>query len=113
RGEVDVEETGDEIAPVAERDRLADIGEEFELVLDVFRREQRAAAQPADILGAVNDVEMARRVEKSGVAGADIAVAGHRLGGALGILEIAEELARALVENLAVRGDAHLDIGDD
>ena len=43
---------------VAEGHRLLDVGIELQLVLDVFRREQRAVAQPADVLGAVDDLQM-------------------------------------------------------
>ena len=57
--EIDVEHGADEVAPVAEHHRLADVGIELELVLDVFRREQRAVVEPADVLGAVDDLEMA------------------------------------------------------
>ena len=50
--------TRDEVAAVAERHRLLDVREELELVLDVFRREQRAVVELADVLGAVDDLEM-------------------------------------------------------
>ena len=49
----------DEIALVAERHRLADVGIEFELVLDVFRREQGSILEPADVLGAIDDFQVA------------------------------------------------------
>ena len=74
RGEFDVEHHRDEVAPVAERHRLADVGEELELVLDVFGREQLAADEPADVLGAVDDLELPVRLEHPGVAGLDEAV---------------------------------------
>ena len=62
---VDVDEGADLLALVAEGDRLLDVREELELVLDVLGREQRAvvgaADDPADVLGAVDDLEVAAR----------------------------------------------------
>ena len=46
------------IAPVAEADRLLDVGIELQLVLDVLRREQGAVLELADILGAIDDFQM-------------------------------------------------------
>ena len=80
RGELDVEHDGDEVAAVADRHRLADVGEEFQLVLDIFGREQLAVGEPADVLGAVDDLELAVGLEEAGVAGLDEAVRGQRLG---------------------------------
>ena len=111
RIEIDVDEAGGEIAPVAERDRLLDIGEELELVLQIFRREQRAVVQPADILGPIDDAQMAALGEHARIAGVHPAV--RRLGRRrrLGILVIADEHAGAAVHDLAVLGDLHLDPG--
>jgi hypothetical protein len=67
--EIDVDEGADLVAPVAECHRFLDVGEELELVLDVFGREHRAVGQLADVLGAVDDASGARRVEEAGVAG--------------------------------------------
>jgi hypothetical protein len=47
---------------VAERHRLGDIGAEFKLVLDELRRERGTVAEFPDILGAVDDDEMASLV---------------------------------------------------
>src|SRR5579885_328077 len=66
--EIDVDEGGRVVAPVAEGHRLADVGEELELVLEVLGREHRAVVQPADILGPVDDAQMALLVEIAGVA---------------------------------------------
>ena len=75
RGEIDVDHTADEVAAVAIGHGFADIGKELQLVLDVFRREQRAVVEPADILGAVDDLQVAGLgVEEAGIAGLDVAV---------------------------------------
>ena len=104
----------DEVMPVAVHHRFADVGIEFELVLDVFRREQRAVVETADILGAVDDLEMAGLgIDEAGVAGLDVAVGGHDLGGLGLVLEITHEHARRLEQDLAVLGDAQIDIGHD
>ena len=69
-GEIDVEETGDEVLAIAEDDSLLDVREELQLVLDVFRRDQRARRQLADILGPIDDLEVAIIEEEAGIAGA-------------------------------------------
>ena len=75
-GEIDVEQRADAIALIAEGDGLADVGIELQLVLDVFRREQRAVVEAADVLGAIDDFQVpAFRIEEAGVAGLDVAVA--------------------------------------
>ncbi len=79
RSQFDVEHDGDEVAAVADRHRLADVGEELELVLDVFGREQLPVGEAADVLGAVDDLELAVGLEEAGVAGLDEAVLGQRL----------------------------------
>ena len=65
RGKIDVDHAADEVALVAEHHRLADVGKELQLVLDVFRREQRAVVEAADVLGAVDDLELAGRGRRS------------------------------------------------
>ena len=50
-------------------------------------------------------------VEEAGVAGLDIAVGGHCLGGRLLLLEIAGEHARRAELHLAGVGDADIDVG--
>ena len=79
RSQFDVEHHGDEIAAVADRHGLANVGEEFQLVLDIFGREQLPVGEPADVLGAIDDLELAVRLEEAGVAGLDEAVLGQRL----------------------------------
>jgi hypothetical protein len=55
--------------PVTEGHRLLDVGEELELVLDVFRRVERSGRQLADILGPVDDLQVALGIEDARVAG--------------------------------------------
>ena len=88
RRHVDVDERAHHVAAVAERHRLLDVGEELELVLDVVRREQRAVGELADVLGAIDDLEVAVGVEDAGVAGVEVAVAVDRLGGGVGPLVV-------------------------
>ena len=112
RGEIDVEHHRDEVAAVAVGHRLADVGKELQLVLDVLRREQRAVLELADILGAVDDLEMpGLAVEEPGVAGLDVAVGRHRLPGLGLVLEVADELARRLELHLPRVGDPDVDVG--
>ena len=63
--DVDGDHRRHERALVAERDRLADVGAEFELVLDELRRERRAVGELADVLGAIDDGELALRVDEA------------------------------------------------
>jgi hypothetical protein len=79
RRQVDVDEHADaEVALMPEGHRLLDVREELQLVLDVFRREQRAVGQLADVLGAVDDLQMAVQVDEAGIARVHPAV--RRLG---------------------------------
>ena len=50
-------------------------------------------------------------VEEAGIAGLDIAVRGHRLGGLLVVLEIGDEHAGRAEQHLAVLRDADIDVG--
>ena len=63
---------------VAERHGLADERAELQLVLDELRREGGAVAELADILGAVDDDEVALLVEEAGIAGLEPAVGASR-----------------------------------
>ena len=92
--DVDVDEAGDEVAVVAVGHCFADIREEFQLVLDVFRGKQRAVLQFPDIFRAIDDLEVSVGVEETRIPGLDEAVRGHGLGSLLGFLEIAEEHTR-------------------
>src|SRR3954468_17134287 len=91
RHKVDVDEAGGVVALVAEGDSLLDVRIELQLVLDVLWREQRTVAQSAHVLGAVDDVKVAFRVEKAGVARAHEAVSGLGLRRFLRIFEVADE----------------------
>ena len=75
-----------------------------------FGREQLAVGEPADVLGAVDDLELAVRLEEAGVAGLDETVRRSAPRGLLRLLEIADEHARRLELHLAVRGDAQFDV---
>src|SRR3546814_9033937 len=78
RGQVDIDEDGAEIALMAEGDGLLDVREELQLVLDVFRGEEPAVIEAADVARPVDDLQMAPVVEEAGVAGVHPAV--RRLG---------------------------------
>src|SRR5450759_2151613 len=58
RADVDVDESAHHPAPVTESDRLPDVGEKLELVLDVVRCIYGAIRQLADVLGAVDDLQL-------------------------------------------------------
>src|SRR5262249_17116172 len=69
-GEVDVQHGADEVALVAVDHGFVDVGIELELVLDVFRREQRAVVEAPDIFGPVDYLEMTSLiVDEPGIAG--------------------------------------------
>ena len=109
RVEVDVEEGGAAVAVAAEHHRLEDVGEELELVLDVFGREHPPVGHLADVLGPVDDPQVPGiRIEEPGVAGGDpaLGVAGRR--GALGIAVVLREGPGAAVEHLALLRDPDL-----
>ena len=110
RGEIDVDQHGHEIAAMADRDGLLDLGIELEPVLDVLRREQRPVGQAADVLGAVDDAQVAALIDETGIARMHPAVSGLGLGRRLVVLVVAEEDAGALEEHLAVLGDLDLNI---
>ena len=110
RDQIDVDEAGDGVAPVAEGDRFLDVGIEFQLVLDIFRREQRAVRQAADILGAVDDLEMAAGFEETRIAGTHEAICGFGFGGLLIVLVVADEDAGRAIEDFAILIDADFDL---
>src|SRR6516165_2813607 len=103
----------DEWPVVAERDRFADERAEFELVLDELRRERLATVELADVLGAIDDHQVAARIDEAGVAGAQPAVCRHSVAGRLRLLVIALEHAGRAHQHLARGIDAHLDAGAD
>src|SRR5690606_10306234 len=79
-----------------------------ELVLDLLRRDVLPAGGDEDVLLAVGDPEVAHRVELPYVPGMEPA-ARQRLGARLRVLVVAEEVAGAAREDLAVLGDPHVD----
>ena len=109
RCQVDVDEDRNEIAPVAKGNGLLDVGKELQLVFKIFRREQVSIGQPADILGAVDDLQMAFLVEEAGIAGMNPAVRGLGAAGGFIVLVVADEDAGRTVQNLATVGDLDLD----
>ena len=68
-GHVDVDERADHVAPIAERHRFLDVGQEFEFVFEQLGRVRRAVLQGADMLHAVDDPQMPVIAEIAGVAG--------------------------------------------
>ena len=104
--EVDVDEGAHLLAPVTEGHRLLDVREELELVLHVLGREHGAIIGPAQdaahVLGAVDDLQVAVRIEEAGVAGVVPAVRREHLGRGLGVLVVTLEQAGALHQDLAV-----------
>src|SRR6266576_6338971 len=110
RGEVDVQHGADEVALVAVDHGLADVGIELELVLDVFRREQRTVVEAPDVLGPVDDLEMAGLgIDEAGIAGMYPSVGSLGLRRLLRILVVAREYAGRLEQHLAVLRDLDVD----
>src|SRR5260370_31775740 len=95
-------------ATIAEGDRFGDERAEFELVLDELRRERGTIGKLADILGAVDDDEMAPWVEKAGIASVEPAILGDRLARDVGLLVVTLEYAGRADQHLAVFGDTGL-----
>ncbi len=110
--EIDVDQRADLVAAVAERHGLLDVREELELVLHVLGREHRAVVRAAreapHVLHAVDDLELAARIEKARIARAVPAVRREHFRGRLGVLVVAAQQARGLHEDLAVA--VHLDL---
>src|SRR5262249_37222431 len=107
--EVDGNHGGHERPLVTEGNSLADEGTELELVLDELRRKGRAVAERADILGAIDDDEMALRVDEPGVTRVKPPVRLEDLACRLLVLEIPLEPAVPPHEHLAAIGDLDLD----
>ena len=106
---VDVDEGADAVAPVAEGHRLLDVGKELELVLEVLRREQRAVGELADVLDAVDDLDVPVGVEVARIAGVEPALRVLRLGGRLRVLVVLLEQARRADQQFALRRELELD----
>src|SRR2546428_3376897 len=112
RGEIDVHERGDVRAVLADAHGLLHVRRELQLVLDVLGGEDRAAGQPGHVLRAVDDLEVAGRIEEPGVPRAHPAALQHHLPRGFLVLEVALEDAGALVEHLALGRDLQLDALD-
>ena len=111
RADVDVDERAHAVAVGAEHDRFLDVREELELVLDVVRREHRAGRELADVLRAIDDLQLTARVDEAGVAGVEVAVGVDRLGGRIGPLVVLLQQHRPAHQHLARVGDLELDAG--
>ena len=97
RGDLGVEhqQRRDELAGVADRARLADERDHLQGGLEVRRADVLAARRDDQLLLAVDDLEVALVVDHADVAGVQPAV-DHRLGGLVGLLEVAlEDVAAA------------------
>src|SRR5262245_2821695 len=109
RVEVDRDHGRHERPLVPEGHGLADVGAELELVLDELGCERRPVAESAHVLGAVDDHEVAPRIEKAGVAGVKPAVVVDDFARCLRILQIALEDHRPADQHLAALGDLDVD----
>src|SRR5215468_1245741 len=110
RSEVDVQHRANAVALVAVDHGLADIGIELELVLDVFRREQRAVVEAPDVLGPIDDLEMAGLgIDEAGIAGVHPSVGSLGLRSLLRVLVVTQEHAGRLEQHFAALGDLDVD----
>ena len=96
---------------VAERHRFANVGAEFQLVLDELRRERRAVGELAHVLGAIDDGQMPARVDQARIAGLEPAVRRDGVARRLVLLVVAQEHAGALHLHFAALADAHFGAG--
>src|SRR6267143_1448341 len=109
RVQVDGDHGRDEGAVVAEGHRLANERAELQLVLDELRREGRAVLKRPDVLGPIDDDQMAARIDEARVARVEPPVGVDDLPGGLLVLEVALEDDRTADEHLAAVGDLDLD----
>ena len=111
-GQVDVDKGGTHAAISAENHRFEDVGEEFQLVFNVFGRKERPVRHLAHILGAVDDAQMPGAfLEEPGIPRGNPAIGILGRGGRLGVLVVFHEGAGGAVEDLAAVGDLHLHAG--
>ena len=91
---IDIKKGANEIPGVAVNDRFLDVGKKLQLVLKILRRKHRAVTQPADILRAVDDLQMScLLVEETGIAGLDVTVGRQGFRSLRLILEISDKHA--------------------
>src|SRR5215469_7518247 len=110
RGEVDVQHRADAVALVAVDHGFADVGIEFELVLDVFRREQRTVVEAPNVLCPIDDLEMAGLgIDEAGIAGVHPSIGSLGLRSLLRVLVVAHEHAGRLEQHFAVLADLDVD----
>ena len=104
-------ERGHERAPVADHDRVRDLGVRLEVVLEVRGRDVLAARRDEDVLLAVGDRDEAVVVDLGDVARVEPAVGVEHLARRRFVLEIAGEDGRAADQELAVVAEAKLGSG--
>src|SRR5262249_5807248 len=110
--QVDVDEGGGVVPPVSVGDSLLDVRKKLQLVLEILGREERAVLEAADILGPIDDLQVAILVEETGIPSVDPAVFGLSGGCGLRVLEVRAEDSRAAEEHFAVLRDPNLDVLD-
>ena len=107
RREVNVDKGCAGVAAVAKDHRLQDVGIEFQLVLDILRREEAPIGHLAHVLGPVDDPQVAVvLVKEPGIARRHPAFGILGVGGALGVLVVIFKRAGAAIEHLAGVADA-------
>src|SRR5262245_7196612 len=110
RAQVDRHHGGHERSVVAEGDGLPDERAELELVLDELRRERCTVGERSHVLRAVDDDEVALRVDEAGVTRVKPPIVIDDLAGRLVVLEIPLEHRAAAHEDLAAAlGNLDLD----
>src|SRR3989454_10667254 len=80
---VDIDEGADLVAFIAEAHGFFHIRKKLQLVLEVLGGEQRTVGERADVLGAIDDLEMAVGIDVARVAGVEPALGVLRLAGRL------------------------------
>ena len=108
---VDIDHRSHVFAIDADGYRLLDIRREFELVFQELGGEQGAVPEAVHVFGPVDDLQVARLVDESGIPGLHPAVFDERLPGRLLILEVPLEVHVALQEDLSVVVDLYFNAG--
>ena len=105
---VEHDQRGDERPAVADHARLTDQRERLQRRLEVGGRDVLPAGGDDQLLLAVDDLQVAVVVELADVARVQPAVGVERLGGLVGIVEVAAEHVAAPADHLAVLGELDL-----